>query len=60
MKVMWTPNIMWHREESASVEKNFDHLDEDIFPDDVSLQEEFVIEGIYIGAFIFLPQIPLG
>ena len=51
---------MWHWKKSASVEKNFDHLDENIFPDDVSLQEEFVIEGIYKGAFIFLPQIPLG
>ena len=60
MKVTWTPNIMWHRKKSASVEKNFDHLEENNFPDDVDLQEEFVIEGICIGPFTFLPQIPIG
>ena len=51
---------MWHWKKSASVEKNFDHLEENNFPDDVDLQEEFVIEGICIGPFTFLPQIPIG
>ena len=51
---------MWHRKKSTSVEKNFDHLDENIFPDDVDLQEEFVIEGICLGMFVFLPQNPVG
>ena len=51
---------MWHWKKSASVEKNFNHLEDHIFPDDVNLQEEFAIEGICIGTFTFLPQIPVG
>ena len=54
---------MWHWKKSASVEKNFDHLEEHIFPVDVNLQEdlqEFAIERICIGTFTFLPQIPIG
>ena len=54
---------MWHWKKSASVEKNFDHLEEHIFPVDANLQEdlqEFAIERICIGTFTFLPQIPIG